>query len=173
MRESLRLSAFYIAHRAGLRRLGLVVPGRASRACSTSPASSSRRALSIDNVFVISLIFTYFAIPRQYQYRALFWGILGVIVLRGIMIGLGAALVQQFSWVLYIFGAFLMLTGIKMLVVADDEPDIANNPILRFLEAHMRVTDELHGGSFFVRQPDPADRQAGPLRDAAVPGAGA
>jgi tellurite resistance protein TerC len=79
------------------------------------------KALSIDNVFVISLIFGYFAIPRKYQYRALVWGIIAVIVLRGIMIGLGAALVQQYEWVLYIFGAFLIVTGIKMLVVPEGD----------------------------------------------------
>jgi tellurite resistance protein TerC len=114
------------------------------------------KALSIDNVFVISLIFGYFAIPARYQYRALVWGIIGVIVLRGIMIAAGAALVQQYSWVLYIFGAFLIATGIKMLVVPEGEQDISKNPIVRFMRKHMRVTDELHGQKFFVRQMDPA-----------------
>ncbi len=114
------------------------------------------KALSIDNVFVISLIFGYFAIPRRYQYRALVWGIIGVIVLRGIMIAAGAALVQQYSWVLYIFGGFLIATGIKMLVVPEGEQDISKNPVVRFMRKHMRVTDELHGQKFFVRQMDPA-----------------
>lgn len=114
------------------------------------------KSLSMDNVFVIALIFTYFAIPRQYQHRVLFWGILGVVVLRAIMIGLGAALVSEFSWVLYIFGAFLVLTGIKMWVIADHMPDVANNPLLKFLRKRMRVTQEVHGHAFFVRQPDPA-----------------
>jgi len=114
------------------------------------------KALSIDNVFVISLIFGYFAIPRRYQYRALVWGIIGVIVLRGIMIALGAALVQQYSWVLYIFGAFLIATGIKMLVVPEGEQDTSKNPVVRFMRKHMRVTDELHGQKFFVRQMDAA-----------------
>ncbi len=114
------------------------------------------KALSIDNVFVISLIFGYFAIPARYQYRALVWGIIGVILLRGIMIAAGAALVQQYSWVLYIFGGFLIATGIKMLVVPEGEQDISKNPIVRFMRKHMRVTDELHGQKFFVRQMDPA-----------------
>ncbi len=114
------------------------------------------KALSIDNVFVISLIFGYFAIPRRYQYRALVWGIIGVILLRGIMIAAGAALVQQYSWVLYIFGAFLIATGIKMLVVPEGEQDISKNPVVRFMRKHMRVTDELHGQKFFVRQMDAA-----------------
>jgi tellurite resistance protein TerC len=125
------------------------------------------KSLSMDNVFVIALIFSYFAIPRKYQHRVLFWGILGVIVLRAIMIGLGAALVSEFSWVLYLFGAFLIATGIKMLVVADNMPDIENNPILKFLRRRMRVTEELHGQSFVVHQPDPVSgkpvRHATPL----------
>ena len=113
------------------------------------------KSLSMDNVFVIALIFTFFSIPRQYQHRVLFWGILGAIVLRGIMIALGATLVSQFSWVLYLFGAFLIFTGIKMWVIADHAPDIANNPLLKFLKRHMRVVDGLRGNAFWVREPDP------------------
>lgn len=112
------------------------------------------KSLSMDNVFVIALIFTYFAIPRQYQHRVLFWGILGVIVLRAIMIGLGAALVTQFSWILYLFGAFLVFTGFKMWVIADHVPDIANNALLKFLKKRMRVTEVLHGNAFYVHKPD-------------------
>ena len=113
------------------------------------------KSLSMDNVFVIALIFGFFAIPRQYQHRVLFWGILGVIVLRAIMIGLGATLVSQFGWVLYLFGAFLVLTGVKMWVMADHVPDIAGNPLLKFLKRRMRVTDGLHGNAFWVTQPEP------------------
>ncbi|MBH1987515.1 MAG: TerC family protein [Burkholderiales bacterium] len=113
------------------------------------------KSLSMDNVFVIALIFGFFAIPRQYQHRVLFWGILGVIVLRAIMIALGATLVSQFSWVLYLFGAFLIFTGIKMWVIADHLPDIENNPLLKFLKRHMRVTDGLRGNAFWVREVDP------------------
>jgi tellurite resistance protein TerC len=125
------------------------------------------KSLSMDNVFVIALIFSFFAIPRRYQHRVLFWGILGVIVLRAIMIGLGATLVSQFSWLLYLFGAFLVVTGIKMWVIADHVPDIANNPLLKFLKRHMRVTDGLRGSAFFIREADPAtgriERFATPL----------
>jgi tellurite resistance protein TerC len=113
------------------------------------------KALSIDNVFVISLIFGFFAIPRKYQYRALVWGILAVIVLRGLMIAIGAELVERYSWVLYIFGAFLIATGIKMLIVPEGDPDISKNPVVRFMRKRMRVTEELHDQKFFVRQPDP------------------
>jgi tellurite resistance protein TerC len=112
------------------------------------------KALAMDNVFVISMIFTYFAVPRKYQHRVLFWGILGVIVLRAIMIGLGAALVMTLSWVMYFFAIVLILTGIKMLYFINDEPDIANNWALKFLKKRMRVTDELHGEKFLVKQPD-------------------
>jgi len=117
------------------------------------------KALSIDNVFVISLIFTYFSIPSKYQYRALLWGILAVLVLRGIMIALGAALVQQYEWVLYIFGAFLIATGVKMLFLGESEQDVSKNSIVRFLSKRMRVTSELHGANFFVRKPDPQTGQ--------------
>jgi tellurite resistance protein TerC len=113
------------------------------------------KTLAMDNVFVIAMIFTYFAVPRIYQHRVLFWGILGVIVLRAIMIGLGATIVSQFSWVLYIFAVFLIFTGIKMWVMADHEPDIANNPLLKFMKRRFRVTDELHGEKFFVQKTDP------------------
>ena len=116
------------------------------------------KSLSMDNVFVIAMIFSFFAIPRQYQHRVLFWGILGAIVLRALMIGLGAALVTQFSWVLYIFGAFLVITGIKMLSMSDDDtPDLASNPLVRWLQRHLRVTPTLHGNTFFVRAPHPTE----------------
>ena len=118
------------------------------------------KSLSMDNVFVIALVFSFFAVPRVYQHRVLFWGILGVIVLRAILIGLGAALVHQFSWVLYLFGAFLIITGVKMWWMADHEPDIANNPLLKFLRRHLRVTPTLEGKAFFVTRPDPVTGQA-------------
>jgi len=113
------------------------------------------KSLSMDNVFVIALIFSYFAIPRLYQHRVLFWGILGVIVLRALMIGLGAALVTGASWILYLFGAFLVFTGIKMLMIANHMPDIGNNPLLKFLRKRMRVTEKIEGNAFFVYKPDP------------------
>jgi len=100
------------------------------------------------------MIFVYFAVPAKYQHRVLFYGILGVIVLRAIMIGLGAALVHQFGWVLYIFSAFLIFTGVKMLIMAEQKPDLENNPVLLWMRRHLRVTREFHGQSFAVRQPD-------------------
>ncbi len=119
------------------------------------------KALALDNVFVISMIFTYFAIPRAYQHRALFWGVIGVIVLRGIMIGVGAALVLNFAWILYVFAVVLIATGVKMWMSIDKEPDIENNRVLKFLKRRIRVSPSLHGERFFVKLPKSAD--SGPL----------
>ncbi len=101
------------------------------------------------------MIFSSFAIPRQYQHRVLFWGILGVIVLRALMIGFGTALVQEFSWVLYLFAVFLVFTGVKMLVWSSHDANLAEGGLLRFLKRRMRVTETLHGDRFFVKQADP------------------
>ena len=152
--KSLRMSAFYIT--LGVAFSGFVwwqIDGEAAKNYLT--AFVVEKTLAMDNVFVIALIFSYFAIPRAYQHRVLFWGILGVIVLRGLMIGLGATLVAQYHWVLYGFAAFLVFTGIKMLVTDDQHIDISQNPILRFLRRRLNVTDRLHGNAFFVRQPHP------------------
>ena len=154
VRESLKLSALYIS-------LGVAFGGfvwfqfGASSAAEYMTAFVVEKTLALDNVFVIALIFSFFAIPRAYQHRVLFWGILGVIVLRGVMIGVGATLVAQYGWVLYIFAAFLIFTGIKMLVTDEQETDLSQNPVLKFLRRHFRVTDKLHGHAFFVREPDP------------------
>lgn len=152
--ESLKLSALYIG-------LGVAFGGFVwyqigqQAAAEYMTAFVVEKTLALDNVFVIALIFTYFAVPRIYQHRVLFWGILGVIVLRGIMIGLGATLVSQYSWVLYIFAVFLIATGVKMLLIKDKEMDLDSNPILRFMKRRFNVTDKLHGNAFFVKQPHP------------------
>lgn len=111
------------------------------------------KTLALDNIFVISLIFTYFAVPREYQHRVLFLGILGVIVLRALMIGAGAALVAQFNWILYLFAVFLIWTGVMMLR-RDDAPDLSQSRILSFLKRRMRVTETIEGNRFFVRRRD-------------------
>ncbi|MCU0837873.1 MAG: TerC family protein [Rhodospirillales bacterium] len=113
------------------------------------------KALAMDNVFVIAMIFSFFAVPRQYQHRVLLWGILGVIVLRAIMIGLGTTIVSQFNWVLYVFAVFLIFTGIKMLVFADKEYEVGNNPVLKLMRRYFNVTDQPHGERFFVKLPHP------------------
>ena len=110
------------------------------------------KALAVDNVFVWLMLFGYFAIPGELQRRVLLLGVLGAIVMRTGMIFGGSWLISQFHWVLYLFGAFLVLTGAKMLWMADQEPDLANNPLLRWLRGHLKVTDTLHGEKFFVVQ---------------------
>lgn len=112
------------------------------------------KTLALDNIFVISLIFTYLAIPKAYQHRVLFWGILGVIVLRAIMIAAGAKLVAEFSWVLYVFAAFLIATGVKMLFTSDHAPNLDANPVLKLLRKTIRITPTHHGERFVVRLPD-------------------
>lgn len=163
--ESLKLSAFYISIALAF---GLWVwfQKGAELGMQYYTGFFIEKALSIDNVFVISLIFTYFAIPRKYQYRALLWGIIAVIFLRGIMIAAGAAIVQEWYWVLYIFAAFLIATGVKMLFTGNQEMDVANNPVVKFISKRMRVTKELHNEKFFVKVPD---EKTGKLVRAATP----
>jgi tellurite resistance protein TerC len=150
--ESLKLSGFYISI-AMLFGVWVWIQKGADLGTKYYTGFFIDKALSIDNVFVISLIFTYFAIPRTYQYRALLWGIIAVIVLRGIMIAVGAAVVQEWYWVLYISAAFLIATGIKMLFAGDKPMDIAANPAVKLISRHIRVTPELPGQKFFVRVP--------------------
>lgn len=163
--ESLKLSAFYIG-------IAMLFGGWIWYARGPEPGMQYftgyfiEKALSIDNVFVISLIFTYFAIPPRYQYRALLWGIIAVVVLRGLMIAGGAALVNEAYWVLYLFAAFLIFTGVKMFFAGDEQMDIAKNPAVRFISKHMPVTPELHGQSFIVRIADP---KTGKMVRAATP----
>lgn len=117
------------------------------------------KSLALDNIFVISVIFTSLSIPIKFQYRVLFWGILGVIVLRGIMIGLGAHLISQFSWILHVFALFMIVTGIKMFFVSDQKMDIQNNSVLKWMRQHFRITKELRDQKFFVRQEHPATKK--------------
>ncbi|MCF3933692.1 TerC family protein [Acuticoccus sp. M5D2P5] len=155
VKESLLLSAFYITvaiafggwvwHHMGDEAAVLYLTGFVVE-----------KSLAMDNIFVIALIFAYFGIPRSLQRRVLLWGIIGVIVLRALMIGAGVAIVTEFEWVLYIFAAFLIFSGVKMLWTGDDEYDVSQNPVLRFMRRRCRVTPELHGERFFVRKPDTA-----------------
>ncbi len=110
------------------------------------------KSLSVDNIFVFVLIFSHFAVPPQYQYRVLFWGILGALVLRATLILVGAAVIEAFHWVIYLFGTFLIVTGIKMLVTVGQEPDIENNRIVTFMRRNFRVTDSFSDDRFFVVQ---------------------
>jgi tellurite resistance protein TerC len=107
-------------------------------------------SLSVDNIFVFIMIFSFFAVPAEYQRRVLIYGVLGAIVMRATMILAGAWLVQQFHWILYLFGAFLVITGFKMLIFADKEADLNDNPVLKWLRGHLRITHEYHGEKFTV-----------------------
>jgi len=124
------------------------------------------KSLAVDNVFVWLMLFSFFGIPLELQKRILVFGVLGAIVMRTIMIFAGAWLITQFHWILYLFGAFLLVTGIKMWWFADAKPDLANNPVLRWLRGHMKVTDSLRGERFFVMQD--GVRHATPLSFALV-----
>lgn len=108
------------------------------------------KSLSVDNVFVFLLIFTAFHVPPEYQRRVLIYGVLGAIVLRAIMILAGAWIVSEFNWVLYFFGAFLVITGMRMLVMAEKEPDLENNPVLKFARRHLRISEGHQGEQFVV-----------------------
>jgi tellurite resistance protein TerC len=165
VRESLLLSGFYIVVGVSF---GVFVWFQLGAQAGVEYLTGFvvEKSLAMDNVFVIAMIFAYFAIPREYQHRVLFWGILGVIVLRAIMIGFGAALVSNYGWVLYIFAAFLIFTGLRMLFVADGETDLGENRLLRWVRGHMPVTDKLEGNQFFVKREDPA---TGKIRRFATP----
>src|SRR5690606_28431996 len=107
-------------------------------------------SLSMDNVFVIALIFAYFNVPRRFQHRVLFWGILGAIVMRGVMIAAGAALIDRFHWLLYVLGAFLVITGVKMLFAGDDEVEPEKNIILRLARRFFRISPDYDGQHFLT-----------------------
>ena len=109
------------------------------------------KSLSADNIFVIAVIFTYFCVPLREQHRVLFWGIMGAVVLRGVMIGVGAALIQRFSWIMYVFGALLIVTAAKMLVMREDQLDPEDNLLLRLTRRVFPVSGQFHGSRFFVR----------------------
>jgi len=113
------------------------------------------QSLSLDNLFVMALVFKYFNIPRKFQHRVLFWGIIGVLVLRGIMIGLGSLLVSKFAWTLYIFGIFLVLMGLKMLFIKENKKEIQHNPLLHFMRKHFRISHEIQGQQFRIKAPHP------------------
>ena len=115
-------------------------------------------SLSVDNLFVFLLIFNYFAVPDQQQHRVLFWGILGALVLRGVFIGAGVGLIHRFHWVLYLFGALLIYSGIRVCTTGDRQVDPAKNPVVRMLRRLIPVTSEYRDGKFFVRMPQESRR---------------
>lgn len=124
------------------------------------------KALSVDNIFVFVLIFSYFRVPEEHQHRVLFWGILSALVMRGAMIGAGAYLIERFHWIIYVFGAFLAYTGVRLATRQGHEVHPEKNPILRMVRRAMPVTNEYHGHRFFVRL---APTGGAPARRAATP----
>lgn len=153
VRESLVMSMTYIALGLGFGGLVWMQLG-ATAGVEYLTGFVIEKSLAIDNVFVIALIFGFFAIPPALQHRVLFWGVLGVILMRGVMIGVGAALVSQFGWVLYIFAVFLILTGVKMLFSSGKPIDLNDNAVLKFVRRVLPVTDRLEGEKFFVKGVD-------------------
>jgi tellurite resistance protein TerC len=125
------------------------------------------KSLAVDNIFVIAMIFGFFAVPALYQHRVLFWGIVGALVMRGAMIAVGAQLIQRFSWILYVFGSFLILTGAKMLFMRTDETDPNLNVVVRLTRRLFPVTERFHGQHFFVRAGSAASHEA-PVPGAAL-----
>lgn len=111
------------------------------------------QALSVDNIFVFVLIFSYFAVPKRYQHRILFWGVLGALILRGTMIGAGTWLIHRFDWVLYVFGAFLVYTGVRMAFAGEDAVEVEANPVVRLIRRFMPVTKRYHGQRFIISAP--------------------
>jgi tellurite resistance protein TerC len=119
------------------------------------------KSLSVDNVFVFALLFSYFAVPQPFQHKVLLWGVLGALVMRAVMIVAGAALIARFAWIIYVFGGFLILTGIKMIVKREEEIHPERNPVVRWFKRLMPVTPDYRGDRFFVR--DNGIRMATPL----------
>lgn len=150
--ESVRLSAFYIAF--GLA-FGVAVWAwrGADSGLAYMTGFALEKALALDNIFVIALIFAHFGVPPEHRHRVLFWGIVGVVVLRALMIGLGAALVAEFAWILTVFALFLLVTGVKMLFVGEEKRDLGDDPIVRFVSRLFPVARDGEPGRFFVRRP--------------------
>lgn len=118
------------------------------------------KSLSVDNIFIIAMIFTFFAVPALYQHRVLFWGIMGALVLRGVMIGVGAKLIAEFHWILYVFAVFLILTAIKMLFLKTEHTDPDKNIVVRIARRLFPVTARFHGEHFMVRAGAPASLES-------------
>ncbi len=151
VREALWLSLFYIVLALGFCAVLFWWRGSAD-GIDFLTGYFIEKSLSIDNIFVIVLIFSFFAVPPQYQHRVLFWGILGALFMRGVLIFAGVQLIHQFAWTALVFGGLLIATGVKMLIVADQKPDIENNIVLRFVRGRLRLTEGSQGKRFFVRR---------------------
>jgi len=151
MREAAGWTAIWITL-ASLFGIGIFATRGAEQGLAFFAGYLIEYSLSMDNIFVFVLIFTFFAVPPAYQHRVLFWGILGALVMRGVMIAVGAALIKQFHPIIYVFGAFLIFTGIRMAMHRDEEIHPEHNPLIRLVKRVLPVTHEYHGQRFFVRQ---------------------
>jgi tellurite resistance protein TerC len=140
--------------------VGLVYNDGASAAVKYLTGYLVEKSLAVDNIFVIAMLFGFFAVPAIYQHRILFWGIVGALVMRGAMIAVGAQLIQRFTWIIYLFGAFLILTGVKMLLLKTSETDPNRNVIVRLTRRLLPVTERFHGQHFFVRAGSSASQEA-------------
>ncbi len=151
-KSALIQSGFWVAVAIAFGFLIFLFLGRETAAAYMS-AYVTEKMLSVDNLFVMLLIFDYFKLEEKYHHRVLFWGIMGAIVFRALFIGLGAVIVSQFHWVLYVFGVILIYTGIKLLTDKQEEhADFGKNPVLKLAHKFMRITESHHGGKFFVRE---------------------
>jgi tellurite resistance protein TerC len=130
--------------------LGLYVYRDANTALTFLTGYIIEESLSVDNIFVMVLIFNYFSVPSEFQHRVLFWGILGALIMRGLFIAIGALLVSRFEWVLYVFGAMLVITGIRMAFKSDEEFDAEQNPVVRFVRRFVPMTAGYRGPHFFT-----------------------
>ena len=151
LKESLSWTVVWIAL-AMVFNLGVWHYSGSQRALEFFTGYLIEKSLSVDNVFVFALLFSYFAVPSVYQHKVLFWGILGALIMRAIMIALGAVLITKFAWIIYVFGGFLILTGIKMIVKREEEIHPERNPVVRWFKKLMPVTPDYRGDKFFVRE---------------------
>lgn len=158
-KESFILYGFYVAVAFAFGAWVWVVRG-AEQGLEFFTGYIIEQSLAMDNIFVIATIFAFLGVPRMYQHRVLFWGIIGVLVFRAILIGAGVALVHNFEPILFLFGGFLVFTGVKMFSKVDENEDIENNRILKFLRKHLRITPQFHGNRFLVEQPHPKSGKA-------------
>jgi tellurite resistance protein TerC len=151
LKESLAWTVVWVAL-ALLFNLGVWHFGGSEKAVRFLTGYVIEKSLSVDNVFVFALLFSYFAVPPVYQHKVLFWGILGALLMRAAMIGAGAALITKFAWIIYVFGGFLIVTGIKMIVKREEEIHPERNPVVRWFKKLMPVTADYRGDKFFVRE---------------------
>ncbi len=151
IREALFWSVFWITLSL-LFNLGVYFWRGSEKALEFLTGYLLEKSLSVDNIFVFVMIFTYFRVPYLHQHKVLFWGILGALVMRALFIGIGITLIQKFHWVIYIMGAFLIVTGIKMATQKDEQINPERNPVLRLIRRFLRVTEDYEGGRFFVRR---------------------